>query len=265
MNYTLTKNDEGIFIYVPSLKKQFYTDYNKGLYDILESGIFTSATYGGKKGNIYLKLAYNKSTSYVYFHHIVFCYYYRGLNMENYDEVFTAFREELKNKNLQIDHLIEDKCNNTKANLSLIGDADNRGKRTMKNIIKRTMDYIESYDGNGYRVQFTYISRFPRKKIGSRIRTEHLYCNSISELRELRNYLRKETGWNQWRIKNHCAGVLDSSNMYSVSGEYSLLKPFPELVRNYDTHIMQRYINGLPRDKFIYSDVFIRNFESNEC
>lgn len=54
-NYILSHNDEDMFIYVPSLKEQFYTDYNKGLYDIFQSGIFSGATYGGTKKNYYLR------------------------------------------------------------------------------------------------------------------------------------------------------------------------------------------------------------------
>ena len=72
-----------MFIYVPSLKEQFYTDYNKGLYDIFQSGIFSGATYGGTKKNYYLRFVYDKHGARVYFSHIVFCYYYRGLTKDH--------------------------------------------------------------------------------------------------------------------------------------------------------------------------------------
>lgn len=253
MNYIISHNDEDMFIFVPFWNKQFYTDYNKGLYDIFNSGVFISASYGGRKKDNYLKFSFTPKQEMVYFSHIVYCYYHRGLNSENYEDVIRNFQEELKNRNLQVDHLIEDRLNNTKSNLSLISVNDNRTKRSMKTHIKKRFDYIESFDGNGYRVSFSYVSGFA----SSRVRTEYLYCNSITELKKLREFLKANKGLNQWKIKNHRIGVLNNGVMYSIRGIYSLWRPLPELASSYDVHIMQRYLNGLPRDKFVDSNSLI--------
>ena len=88
----LVSND-GKYLYITVLGNSkntgriYYTDYSAGLEKLLNSGIFgTAITNGTSEGN-HLKLYYAKSQKRVYFHHIVFGFYYRNLTAENYQQV----------------------------------------------------------------------------------------------------------------------------------------------------------------------------------
>ena len=189
----LVSND-GKYLYITFLGNSkntgriYYTDYSSGLEKLLNSGIFnTAVTNGTSKGN-YLKFYYDKSQKTVYFHHIVFGFYYRNLTAENYNQVITSLSDELSggSESKVIDHLNRDVYNNCKANLSLISQSENKRKDiAMKS--KPFFNYIEAFDGQYYRTQFTYIQGIwfvARKKSPPRRRMHKLQLLHKSKQRQ---------------------------------------------------------------------------------
>jgi len=253
-NYIIS--NDGKYLYVTLMGnskntgKIYYTDYSPELEKIMNSRIFrTAVTNGYNKGN-YIKFYYNDFKQTVYFHHIIYCFLYRNLTIENYKDVLNRFSQELSLRGLEVDHLHEDVFNNCKANLSLISVNSNRSKRTIRRKLKFFADLVEAYDGSNYRVQFCYISSFAKQ----RIRTLRFYSNRIEDVQNIRNYLAKiiiTSGYNQWRIRNSGEGVLLQDNTYSVFGDIQLLGKLPKLIAEFDIADLQRYITeDLPLKDF---------------
>lgn len=227
----------------------YYTDYSPELEKILNSGIFNSAnTNGSTKGN-YLKFYYNRSNNIVYFHHIIFCYLYRNLTIENYMHVLAEFRRELSG-GYEIDHLYEDVHNNCKANLSLIQANTHKKKVRIKRKLKFFCDLIEAYDGSNYRVQFSYVSSYNRQ----RVKALRYYTNSFDEVLNIRKYIKQTVkglrGYNQWHIKNSGKGILLQDNTYSVFGDMRLRGKLPKLITELDVADLQNNIVDLPLKDF---------------
>ena len=252
-NFIVTSNKK--YLYITFLGKSkntgeiYYTSYNPKLEELLNSGIFSSAnTNGSTKGN-YLKLYYNKSKNTVYFHHLVFCFFYRNLTIDNHIQVLANFKEELNN-GFEIDHLHEEVHNNCKANLSLVPANSNKKKASMTGNLKYFCDLVEAYDGENYRIQFTYISS-PSLK---RIRAVRYYTTDFKNILDIRNYLKepigKIRGFNQWNISNSKKGVLVQDCSYSVFGDYEIFRKLPKLVSELDIPDLQNNIVNLPLKDF---------------
>lgn len=154
--------------------------------------IIRNGTNGGKSGD-YLKFRYAKGKAPldVYFHHIVFCFYYRGLNIENCYTVLKRFGKELKREKLCVDHLHENIRNNQKENLSLMTRGENGRKISVRNSRFNTLfRVVISYDGNHYRVQFTYLGNIRKHEL----RNALFYCSTPQQLLDCLSYFKKTNG-----------------------------------------------------------------------
>lgn len=158
-NYAISVNDNDMYITILRSGKTYYTNYDKGFYELMKSGIFTGAQTNGKSKGDYLKFTCTNTRFSPYFHHIVFCYYYRGLRKDNYIEVLRQFSNELSTNELNIDHLQDGIYNNRKWNLSLMPKTVNSQKSHIDKRYKHIFDIVSAYDGEGYRVQFTYLNK----------------------------------------------------------------------------------------------------------
>lgn len=263
-NFIVTSNKK--YLYITFLGKSkntgkiYYTSYNSKLEELLNSRIFSSAdTNGSTEGN-YLRLYYNKSKNTVYFHHLVFCFFYRNLTIDNYIQVLADFKKELNN-GFEIDHLYEDVHNNCRANLSLVPTNSNKKKIRTKGKLKFFCDLVEAYDGENYRIQFTYISSLKLK----RIKTIRYYTTDFKDILDIRNYLKepieKIRGFNQWNIKNSQKGVLVQDSSYSVFGDYKIFRKLPKLVSELDIPDLQNNIVNLPLKDF--KNGVVKLFEIN--
>lgn len=252
-NFIVTSNKK--YLYITFLGKSkntgeiYYTSYNPKLEELLNSEIFSSANTNGSTSGNYLKLYYNKSKNTAYFHHLVFCFFYRSLTIDNHIQVLANFKEELNN-GFEIDHLYEDVHNNCRANLSLVPTNSNKKKIRTKVKLKYFCDLVEAYDGENYRIQFTYISSLNLK----RIKTIRYYTTDFKNILDIRNYLKepieKIRGFNQWNIKNSQKGVLVQDCSYSVFGDYKIFRKLPKLVSELDIPDLQNYIVNLPLKDF---------------
>lgn len=242
-NYTISTDENDMFITILKNGKTFYTNYNEGLYDIMKSGIFTTARTNGTKQGDYLKFTCTHSNLHAYFHHIVFCYYYRGLNKSNYIEVLTRFRNELSASNLNIDHLQDGNFNNRKWNLSIMSKSYNSQKRSVERRFKGIFDIVSACDGNGYRVQFTYLNKG--------IYTNRYYCDTPDELNKLLKYLKNY----KWVLRKSREGVILQDNSYFCSGDFenniSKNNNISYLLQNDKIHDMQKYITELDKGIFM--------------
>lgn len=234
-NYTLSIDDTDMFITILQNRKTYYTNYNKGLYDIMKSGIFTGAVTNDNSKGDYLKFTFHhqKKRRNAYFHHIVYCYYHRGLSQENYAEVLMNFSDELSNDTLSIDHLQDGNCNNRIWNLSLMPWGNNSQKRSVEKRFKDIFNVLSAYDGKRYRVQFTYLNKG--------IRTMRYYCDTPIELCFLLKYLHT----NKWELRRKKIGKNSTDNMFFVVG-----KLFPHLAENERIQDMQKLLVELPIEEF---------------
>lgn len=249
-------SNDGKYLYITFMGnskntgKIYYTNYEPKLYELLKSEIFNSANTNGE-GN-YIALYYDKCHSKAYFHHIVFCFHYRNLTADNYVDVLADFSDEL-DKGFEIDHLYEDKYNNCKTNLSLVPIQKNRQKVRIGKKLKFFCDYIEAFDGEHYRMQFTYISSYQLK----RIKAIRYYADDLDGVSNVRNFLKKAVkgirGFNQWELKNSGEGVLLQDNSYSVFGDYSEIR-FPKLVAELSIQDLQMNMVDLPLEEFEKKD-----------
>lgn len=236
-NYVLTTSDTDIFITILKTGKTLYTNYNSGLYELLTSGVFVGATTNGEKKGDYVKFIYDYRELcpiYAYLHHIVFCYHYRGLTKNNYKDVLNAFKVELKENHLSVDHLQDGNCNNRIWNLSLMPQSNNSKKRNYEKRFKDIFNILSAYDGKHYRVQFTYLNKG--------IRTMIYYCDTPTELCFLLEYLCT----NKWELRRKKVGKISNDNMFFVVG-----KLFPHLVENESIQDMQKLLVELPIEEFI--------------
>ncbi len=207
-NYAISVDDTDMYITILRNGKTYFTNYDKGLYEIMKSGIFTAARTNGSNKGDYLKFSCTHSDVKAYFHHIVFCYYYRGLTQNNYIDVLTAFSEEISRGNLNVDHLQNSVFNNRKWNLSLMTKVENSQKVKLNKRFKDIFDLVLSFDGEGYRVQLTYFNKG--------IRCVRYYCNTPDELNRLCRYLQE----NKWKLRKAKAGVAQADNLYFASGDF---------------------------------------------
>lgn len=252
----LVSND-GMYLYITFLGNSknagriYYTDYSAGLEKLLNSGIFnTAVTNGTSKGN-YLKFYYDKSQKTAYFHHIVFGFYYRNLTAENYQQAISSLSDELSggSENKVIDHLNRDVYNNCKANLSLVSQSENKRKDiAMKS--KPFFNYVEAFDGQFYRTQFTYISSL--FAVNPRVKVAYWCCENMNSLIELRKHLYKEYGL--WQERNHPQDEECTNPNYYISqgnGRSILSYNVPQLIcdDNY-SDIQKQITEDLPIEKF---------------
>lgn len=252
-NFIVTSNKK--YLYITFLGKSkntgkiYCTDYAPELEKLLNGDIFNSATTNGYSKGDYLKLYYNRSNDIAYFHHIVFCFFYRNLTAENYIDVLAEFSKEL-HEGFEVDHLYEDVHNNCKANLSLVPTNSNKKKVQIKRKLKFFCDLIEAFDGSNYRIQFSYISSYRLK----RIKAVRYYTNNFNDVLDIRNHIKetveKVKGYNQWRIKNIGVGTLIQNNSYSVFGDFGLHGKLPKLITESDIQDLQNDIVNLPLEDF---------------
>lgn len=254
-NFLVSNDSEYLYITFLGNSKNtgriYYTDYSPELEKLLNSGIFNTAeTNGISKGN-YLRFTFDKSQKTVYFHHIVFCFYYRNLTAENYNQVITSLSYELSggSENKVIDHLNRDVYNNCKANLSLISHSENKRKDiAMKS--KPFFNYVEAFDGEYYRTQFTYIASL--FSINPRIKSAYWYCDDMNSLIELRKYLYKKYG--VWQARNYPTDEECKNPNYHIrqGGNRSILNySLPQLICDDTYSDIQKHITeDLPIEQF---------------
>ena len=239
-NYAISVNDTDMYITILRSGKTYYTNYDKGFYDLMKSGVFTGAQTNGKSKGDYLKFTCTNTRFAPYFHHIVFCYYYRGLRKDNYIEVLRQFSNELSTNDLTIDHLQDGIYNNRKWNLSLMPKTANSQKSHIDKRYKHIFDIVSAYDGEGYRVQFTYLNKG--------IRAVRYYCDTPNDLNALYRYLKAH----KWELRKAKAGVQLSDSFYSSSGNFEnyYSNTFPQLVPNEEIHGMQRHLVKMRKTAF---------------
>lgn len=252
-NFIVTSDKK--YLYITFLGKSkntgkiYFTSYNPKLEELLNSEIFGSANTNGSANGDYLKLYYNGSKQTVYFHHLVFCFFYRKLTIDNYIQALSELKKELDN-GFEIDHLYEDVHNNCKENLSLVPVDSNKKKARINGKMKFFCDLVEAYDGKNYRIQFTYISSLNLK----RIKTIRYYTTDFNNISNMRKYLKKTIGgiggFNQWNIKNNQKGVLVQDGSYSVFGDFEIFKKLPKLVANLNIPDLQHDMVKLPLKEF---------------
>ena len=242
-NYAVS--NDGKYLYITLLKdgRAYYTDYSEGIENIMKSGIFTGGTTNKKDG--YLKFAYrhNNNRKYVYFHHIVFCYHNRGLTTENYHSVLDSFSCELKDgtgKRINcVDHLQPDLSNNCIFNLSLMPFTENLRKKASERRFRDIFKIVSSYDGKGYRVQFTYITRLRQQEI----KTLNYYCYTSESLNNLYRYLKAE----KWVLRANRDGGTATNVIYSIVGKYPYMR---RISAKYHDRDIQRQLLYLSLENF---------------
>lgn len=242
-NYTIS--NDGKYLYITLLKdgETYYTVYSEGIEHIMKSGIFTGGTTNKKDG--YLKFTYrcNNKAIGVYFHHIVFCYHYRGLTTENYPLILGRFRKELKdyagNKINCIDHLQPDLKNNCIFNLSLVPFSENLRKKKTERRFRDIFKIVSAHDGELYRVQFTYITRLRQKEV----KTLRYYCYTPESLNNLYEYLKAE----KWQIRANREGIKADTNVYYIVGKYPYV---PRIISKYHDRDIQMQLLNLSLDNF---------------
>lgn len=237
--------NDGKYLYITLLRNgsTYCTNYSEGIDRIMKSGVFTDATTN--KPNGYLKFLYrhNNNRKYVYFHHIVFCYHNRGLTTENYHSVLDSFSCELKDgtgKRINsVDHLQPDLSNNCIFNLSLMPFTENLRKKASERRFRDIFKIVSSYDGKGYRVQFTYITRLRQQEI----KTLNYYCYTAESLNNLYRYLKAE----KWYLRANREGETINSNIYYIVNKYPFV---PQLEPKYNDRDIQRQLLDLSLKNF---------------
>ena len=213
MNKNYSVNNNGKYLFITRLvdNKTYYTNYNAKLVEIFKSSVIKTAWSNGKHNGNYLKfnVMTNDGITSLYFHHIVFCFYYRGLTVENASTVFTKFKHELSNK--CIDHLDDNPHNNCKCNLSLMTRAENSQKTNTNRRFKSYFKLDKAYDGTNYILRFVYLSR-PRRHI-RQLMSVYYTCHTPRELIDRIKYLKA----NKWNIRERREGEpLDNDDYYTV-------------------------------------------------
>lgn len=244
-NYAVS--NDGKYLYITLLKNgnTYYTDYSEGIDRIMKSGIFNSGNTNKKDG--YLKFIYrcNNRPVNIYFHHIVYCYHYRGLTTENYISVLDSFKNELKNSERKIincvDHLQPDLRNNCIFNLSLMSFSENLRKEAVERRFKDIFKIVSSHDGKYYRVQFTYITKPKLRQ--KEIKTLKYYCCTAESLNHLYRYLKAK----KWQIRADREGEKINSNIYCIVDKYLCV---PRIKAHYHDRDIQKQILALSLDNF---------------
>lgn len=241
-NYKVEHDNNYLYISIIRNGKKYITNYDPALETIMKSGIFTGATTNGGKSGDYLKFRYAKGKAPldVYFHHIVFCFYYRGLNIENCYTVLKRFGKELKREKLCVDHLHENIRNNQKENLSLMTRGENGRKISVRNSRFNTLfRVVISYDGNHYRVQFTYLGNIRKHEL----RNALFYCSTPQQLLDCLSYIKK----NKWEIrKNKCGELTHDKDSFIIDNNQS----FPKIKMTEDIPMIQQNLSKYPLEKF---------------
>lgn len=240
-NYAVS--NDGKYLYITLLKngKTYYTVYSEGIEHIMKSGIFKSGNTNKKDGYLKFKYRCNNKRKNVYFHHLVFCYHYRGLTTENYLSVLGNFRKELKDRKSSIDHLIPDLHNNCIFNLSLMSCSENSKKKKTERHFKSLFKIISAHDGVRYRVQITYITRSRLRQ--KEVKTLRYYCYTPESLNNLYEYLKAE----KWQIRANREGIEADTNIYHIVGKYPYVA---RIISQYQDRDIQRQLFDLSLDNF---------------
>ncbi len=239
-NYAISVNETDMYITILRSGKTYYTNYDKGFYELMKSGIFTGAATNGNSKGDYLKFTCTKTDYAPYFHHIVFCYYYRGLRKDNYIDVLQQFSNELSKSNLNVDHLQDGVYNNRKWNLSLMPKSNNSQKVHLEKRFKNIFDISSAFDGNGYRVQFTYLNKD--------IWAIRYYCDTPADLNALYRYLKTH----KWELRKANVGVRLCDNFYSTSGDFEnyYSKSFQQIIPSEEISSMQEHLAKMRKNAF---------------
>ena len=113
-------------------------------------------------------------------------------------------------------------------------------KRHFDKRFKNIFDIVSAYDGEGYRVQLTYLNKG--------IRAVRYYCDTPNDLNALYRYLKAH----KWELRKAKAGVQLSDSFYSSSGDFEnyYSNTFPQLVPNEEIHGMQRHLVKMRKNAF---------------
>ena len=240
-NYKIINDDKYMFLVLNNNKELHYTEYDQELKDILEESFSTACIRYDNR--IRLEKEVNYKRYYYLWYHIIFCYYYRGLNKKNVHSTLQNFSYEIKTNKMVIDHLDNNKANNCKCNLSLIARSANSSKMNTNKKFNNMFHIDKSFDGKKYRILFTYISKNRKPKIKSL----KYMCDNIEDLNNLCKYLQK----NKWSIRDRVKGTDTPKELFSIKTVSILtFSPFVTLVPLKQNTEIQEILNSLPFDNF---------------
>lgn len=171
-----------------------------------------------------------------YFAPVIYACYHENLTAKNFYKKIPLLLDYWRKNDLHIEHLDGNKYNNTIFNLSLMKQEDNQKKRFAEKHFKGIFHLLQAYDGEGYKVQLTYISNVRRREI----KAIKYYCDTPEELNRLIKYLKA----NKWKVRENREGI-EIENTYFVSGDF-----FPKLKFNSDTFTMQKDLAYTPKKEF---------------
>lgn len=164
-NYAVSNDGRYLYITLFINGNTYYTEYNKDLESLFNSNVIKTGYNNGTRGGNYLKFNIATHNGYItkYFHHIIYCFYYRGLTEQNAVDVLTEFEKELDGN--CIDHLDNDIHNNCKCNLSMMSDTENKNKPNTRKYFKHIFRVDKAYNGTHYIVRFIYICKNELKAV----------------------------------------------------------------------------------------------------
>lgn len=212
-NYAVSNDGNYLYITILATGRTYYTDYDNRLETLFNSGIIKTAWDNGNKNGNYLKfnLATNNGNITKYFHHIIYCFYYRGLTINNAVEILAEFEKEL-NGNC-IDHLDNDIHNNCKCNLSMMSDTENKNKPNTGKYFKHIFRVDKAYNGTHYIVRFIYICK-------NELRTVYYACNTPQTLINTLKYIKAY----KWQIRANKEGKPLNNDSYYVVGKFPFME-----------------------------------------
>ena len=221
-NYAVSNDGKYLYITIFASGRTYYTDYNTELERLFNSPIIKTAWDNGYRGGNYLKfnIATDKGDITKYFHHIIFCYYYRGLKEDNIHAVLTDFEKEICGN--CIDHLDNNIHNNCKCNLSMMTDTENKRKPNTEKCFKHIFRIDKAYNGTSYIIQFTYIYK-------KELRAVYYTCNTPQMLIDTLKYVKAY----KWQIRANKEGMTLNDDNYAIVGKY----PFVERIITNISHL----------------------------
>ena len=222
-NYAISNDGRYLYITLFINGNTYYTEYNKDLESLFNSNVIKTGYNNGTRGGNYLKFNIATHNGYItkYFHHIIYCFYYRGLTEQNAVEVLTEFEKEL-NGNC-IDHLDNDIHNNCKCNLSMMSDTENKNKPNTKKYFKHIFRVDKAYNGTHYIVRFVYIYKKELKAV-------YYTCNTPQMLIDTLRYIKAY----RWQIRANNKGKTLNNNDYYIVGKYPFIEHISTNTSNAD-------------------------------
>lgn len=191
--YFISSGNGYIYIHRPNNGDTYFTNYDKDFYNLLNSEVIRYGydNAGGKTPYLGFCVSVGCQNIRAYFHHIVYCFYNRGLNEDNAVAVLQAFRKEVEDGNLCIDHLDDNQKNNCIFNLSLVTTSENAEKISRSSLMKNICRVDSAFCKGKYITEITYLNV---KEDGTTY-LDNLYtvCSSMNEYNTLLRDLKRST------------------------------------------------------------------------